>query len=119
MLIVAIIGLGANLVSVLLLQKEKEHSMNTRAAYLHLLGDTLSSVAVIGGGVAIWMFNLTWIDPIITVLVSLYIMYNTWGILRESVDILMQTAPAGIDIPTIVKQIEGIKGVSNIHHLHL
>jgi len=119
MLIVAIIGLGANLVSVLLLQKEKEHSMNTRAAYLHLLGDTLSSVAVIGGGVAIWMFNLTWIDPIITVLVSLYIMYNTWGILRESVDILMQTAPAGIDIPTIVKEIEGIKGVSNIHHLHL
>lgn len=53
MLIVAVIGLIANLVSVLVLQKEKDHNMNTRAAYLHLLGDTLSSVAVIAGGIAI------------------------------------------------------------------
>lgn len=119
MLIVAIIGLVANLLSVLLLQKEKEHNMNTRAAYLHLLGDTLSSVAVIAGGIAIWLYDLVWLDPLITALVSLYIMYHTWGVLREAVDILMQTAPADVDIPHIVGEIETIPDVCNVHHLHL
>lgn len=119
MLIVSVIGLVANLLSVLLLHKEKDHNMNTRAAYLHLLGDTLSSVAVIAGGVAIWLYGLVWLDPLITVFVSLYIMYHTWGILKEAVDILMQTAPVGVDIPQIVEEMERIENVVNVHHLHL
>ena len=119
MLIVATVGLVANLVSVLILQKEKEHNINTRAAYLHLLGDTLSSVAVIAGSLAIWLYGLLWLDPLITALVSLYIMYHTWGVLRQAVDILMQTAPSTVHIPTLVKELEAIEGVCDVHHLHL
>lgn len=119
MLIVAVIGLVANLISVLVLQKEKEHNMNTRAAYLHLLGDTLSSVAVIAGGIAIWLYDLVWLDPLITALVSLYILYHTWGVLHEAVSILMQTAPEGVDIPMIIQKIEVLEGVHDVHHLHL
>lgn len=119
MLIVAIIGLIANLASVFILRDEKEKSMNTRAAYLHLLGDTLSSVAVIVGGIAIWKYNMLWIDPLITVFVSLYIMYHTWGVLREAVDILMQKAPESVNITEIVEEIKKVDGVEDIHHLHI
>ena len=119
MLIVAVVGLVANLISVLVLQKEKEHNMNTRADYLHLLGDTLSSVAVIAGGIAIWLYDLVWLDPLITALVSLYILYHTWGVLHEAVNILMQTAPEGVDIPMIIQKIEALEGVHDVHHLHL
>ena len=119
MLVVAIIGLLANLFSVLILQKEKDQNINTRAAYLHLLGDTLSSVAVILGAAAILLWRVYWLDPLITVLVSLYIMYHTWGVLRQATDILMQSAPEGVDTPAIVSEIEALDGIDNVHHLHL
>lgn len=119
MLTVAIIGLFANLFCVLILQKDKEHNINTRAAYLHLLGDTMSSVAVILGAIAIMLRGAFWLDPLITVFVSIYIMYHTWGVLKEAIDILMQSAPADIDLSEIVKEVEAVAGVSNIHHLHV
>ena len=102
MLIVAAIGLIANLASVLVLQKEKANNINTHTAYLHLLGDTLSSVAVIAGDFAIWLYNIVWLAPLITVLVSLYIMYHTRGVLYEAIDVLMQTAPMDVYILTVV-----------------
>jgi len=98
MLSVAVFGLLANLISVLVLQKEKSHNLNIRAAYLHLLGDTLSSVAVIVGGVAILIWQVYWLDPLITVAVGVYIIYHTLGIVRQTVDILMQATPRHIDI---------------------
>lgn len=119
MLWVAVVGLLANLFSVLILQKEKDHNINTRAAYLHLLGDTLSSVAVILGALAIMWGGVYWVDPLITVLVSIYIIVHTWHVLKEASDILMQSAPEGVDIPSVIDQIEALPGVDNVHHLHL
>lgn len=119
MLVVAVFGLLANLISVLVLQKDKNHNLNVRAAYLHLMGDTLSSVAVIIGGIAIWLWNITWLDPLITVLVGIYIIYHTWSVLKESVDILMQSVPKDIDIKNIKNAVEIHKEVDNIHHLHV
>ncbi len=119
MLTVAVFGLLANLVSVVILHKDKSHNLNIRAAYLHLLGDTLSSVAVILGGVAIWIWNIYWIDPLITVLVGVYITYHTWGIVRQTVDILMQATPEGIDIEALRRATEAFAEVENMHHLHI
>ena len=116
---VAIVGLAANLLSVFVLRGEHHHGMNARAAYLHLLGDTLSSVAVVAGGLAIWRWGAAWLDPLITVLVALYIMYHTWHVLSAAVDILMQSAPGDIDVPAIVEAVERMEGIRNIHHLHL
>lgn len=119
MLIVACFGLLVNLVSVIVLNKGRHTNLNVKAAYLHLLGDTLSSVAVIGGGVAIWLFEILWLDPLITILVSIYIIYHTQSLLKDTVDILMQTVPSNIDIADIKTMVEEIEGVDNIHHVHI
>ncbi|MBI9068267.1 MAG: cation transporter [Salinivirgaceae bacterium] len=119
MFIVAIFGLLANLISVLVLNKDKDHNLNVKAAYLHLLGDTLSSVAVIFGGIAIWIYNIFWIDPLITILVGIYIIYHTWGVIKQTVDILMQTTPSNINIKELKQKVEVIDEIENIHHVHI
>lgn len=119
MLIVAAIGLVADWVCVLILNKDKKENINVKAAYLHLLGDTLSSVAVIVGGITILLWGIEWVDPAITVLVSIYLIYHTWGVLKESVDILMQAAPSDIDLDKIQKVLEALSEVANIHHIHI
>ena len=119
MFIVATFGLLANLVSVIILRKDKSHNLNVKAAYMHLLGDTLSSVAVIAGGIAIWFFKLYWLDPLITVFVSVYIIWHTWGIVKETVDILMQSTPHDINLEEIKIQVEAIDEITDIHHLHV
>ncbi len=119
MLIVAIFGLLANLISAILLHKDQSQNLNVKAAYMHLLGDTLSSIAVIAGGMAIWFWNIYWLDPTITVLVGVYIIWHTWGIVKETVDILMQATPENIDLEKIKTEVERIKEVDNIHHVHV
>ena len=119
MLIVAIVGLLANLASVLILQHDKKNNLNVKAAYLHLMGDTLSSVAVIIGGIFIWLWNIYWLDPVITVAVSLYIIWHTWHVLKESVDILMQGTPPGIELEEVKEFIESDPAIQNVHHIHL
>ncbi|HIP47593.1 MAG TPA: cation transporter [Lutibacter sp.] len=119
MFIVAIFGLLANLISVLVLNKDKNHNLNIKAAYLHLMGDTLSSVAVILGGIGIWFYQIYWLDPLITVAVSMFIIYHTWGVVKQTVDILMQTTPSNINIDEIKSKVEKTTEIENIHHVHL
>jgi cobalt-zinc-cadmium efflux system protein len=116
---VAGVGLLANLIAVVLLRSDSSKNLNIRAAYLHLIGDTLSSIVVIIGGILIWKFNIYWIDPLITVLISLYILRETYLLLRDSFNILMQAAPKDINLDQIKTEIESIDGVSNLHHVHV
>jgi cobalt-zinc-cadmium efflux system protein len=118
MLIVSTVGLIANLIAVLLLRKDSDHNLNIKAAYLHLLGDTISSVAVIIGAVMIFFYKLYWIDPVVTFLVGIYILKEAWVVLKETVDILMQSTPSSIDIHAIVGEIEKIEEINNVHHVH-
>lgn len=117
MITVAIFGLAANFISVYLLEKDSHDNLNIRASYLHLLSDTFSSVGVLIGGIAIKLWDAVWIDPLITVLISLYILRETWRVIKITVDILMQSS-AAIDYDAIKKEIEGIDKVKNIHHVH-
>ena len=103
----------------MILYRDKAKTLNVRAAYLHLMGDTLSSVAVIIGGVFIWLFGITWLDPLITVAVSLYIIWHTWHVLKESVDILMQGTPPGIEVDDVKRLLERDPRIRNIHHIHI
>lgn len=119
MLIVATIGLIANLAAVLLLRKDSAKNLNIKAAYIHLLSDTLSSVAVIIGGVLIYLYEWYWLDPIITFLIGIYIIKETWSILKETIDILMQGTPKNIDIKKVQHDLESIDRIANIHHLHI
>lgn len=119
MLIVAVIGLLTNLAAVILLHGDAKRNINVKAAYLHLFGDTLSSVAVIIGGILIYFFDLYWIDPVITILIGIYIIKETWTILKQTIDILMQSSPAGIDLEQIRRDLEEIPEIANIHHVHI
>lgn len=118
MLIVAVIGLIANILSVFILKKDSKENLNVKAAYVHLIGDTLSSVAVIIGGILIYFYDIFWLDPLLTILIGLYILKETWSILKETIDILMQTTPAELDLQKVKTEIEQLKEILNIHHVH-
>lgn len=114
---VALFGLAANFVSMMLLEKGAHGNMNVRSSYLHLLGDTISSVGVLFGGIAIRIWGIVWIDPLITLLIAVYIMHESWKIVRDSVGILMQFS-AELDYAAMQRDIEAIPEVQNIHHVH-
>ncbi|MGE0090846.1 MAG: cation diffusion facilitator family transporter [Bacteroidales bacterium] len=118
MFVVATIGLAGNLISVLLLHKDSSHNLNVKAAYLHLLGDTLSSVGVIIGSALIYFWNFTWIDPLLTVLIGLIILKSSWVIIKETVEILMQASPSNLDLELIKSELEKHPSIINIHHIH-
>jgi cobalt-zinc-cadmium efflux system protein len=119
MLVIAIIGLVANIIGALFLFKHSHHSLNIRGAYLHIVGDALSSVGVVIGGVIILYTGWYLIDPILSVLISLVIIYGAWSLIKESVNILLESAPAHIDIDTIAAEIAMVKGVREAYHIHV
>jgi cobalt-zinc-cadmium efflux system protein len=118
MLVVALLGLIGNAIGTLLLKKGAEDNINIKAAYVHLLSDAVSSVAVILGALSIIMFRIYWIDPVLTMIICLYILRETYEIVKESVDVIMMSSPAGMDLHELKTMVEAMPGVRNIHHVH-
>ncbi len=118
MIIVASIGLAANILGTLLLRSGAKDNMNIRSAYLHLFSDAVSSVGVILGGIFIYFYEIYWLDPALTVLISIYIIKESLEIVKEAVEILMMAAPNNIKIPDVEKTIVGLEDVESIHHIH-
>lgn len=119
MLAVASVGLAANAASVFLLKHGAEGNMNMRAAYLHLFSDALSSVGVILGALCIRYFGLTWIDPLLTIIIGSYVLYEGYGIAADAFKVLMHYTPEGLDVRLIEKDINAVEGVKNLHHVHV
>lgn len=119
MLIVASVGLAANVVGSILLHRGAKSSTNIRAAYLHLFTDAVSSVGVILGGVAISLWHIYWLDPVLTILIGLYIIKEVIEILRVTVHTLMEGVPGNLSVKEIGAAIEAIPGVLGVHHVHL
>lgn len=119
MLIVAVAGFIPNVIGALLLKKGSEKNLNIRAAYFHLVSDAISSIAIIIGAIFIISYKVYWIDPVLTVLIALYILVEAYKILKESIDILMMSNTEEIDLEEIKSFVEKIPGVKNIHHIHL
>jgi cobalt-zinc-cadmium efflux system protein len=116
---VATAGLAANLVMLKLLHPNKGQSLNVRAAYLHVMGDLLGSVGVIISGIILWISGWNLIDPIITLLFTLFILRGSGKVIRESISILMESTPAGIDPTAVKRTLEAIEGVKEVHDLHI
>jgi len=114
-----LVGLVANGISVLVLEREKHKSLNIKAAYLHLLGDALTSLAVVFGALLIWFYKIFWIDSAVTILISVYLFVHTLKLLKESVTILMQMTPADLDVDEIKTRLIQIETLQNIHHIHI
>jgi cobalt-zinc-cadmium efflux system protein len=119
MTVVASIGLAANIAGTLLLKRDAKTSMNIRSSYFHLLSDAVSSVAVILGGLAIILWNIYWIDPVLTILISIYITRESFKILSDAIHVLMEGAPPDISINEIQTAVEKLEKVENIHHVHI
>ncbi|MBX6948024.1 cation diffusion facilitator family transporter [Levilactobacillus brevis] len=117
MLLVAVVSFLANLFSTVLLNHGAQHNLNIRATYLHLLSDALASVGVIIGAVLITIWQISWVDPLITVLVALYIIYESWPIIKQTFDILMEGSP-DLDYEAIAQDICALPEVDGVHHLH-
>ena len=119
MTVVALIGLIANIIGTLLLKRDAKTSMNIRSSYIHLLSDSISSVAVIFGGLAIAVWDAMWIDPLLTVLIGIYIIKASYDILGEAIHVLMEGAPADLSLNEIKIAVEEFPEVDDIHHIHI
>lgn len=116
---VATIGLLANLASLYFLHRSSKENLNVRSAYLHVLTDALGSVgAMIAGGV-IALTGWVLVDPIVTVLLSLMMLWSSWRLIREAFEILMERSPQSLQVEEIHNELEMLKGVSGIHDLHV
>ncbi len=119
MMVIAVLGLFVNVAAFIVLWKGGGESLNVRAALRHVLGDMLGSVGVIIAAGVILLTGWDPIDPIISILISLLIAASAWSILKESVDVLLESAPAGIDTAEVGQAMAGVKGVKQVHDLHI
>ncbi len=115
----SLLGILVNGFSVLLLKKSAEGNMNMKSAYLHLLTDMMASIAVLIGGLLMKFYELYWIDPALTVLIALYLVYVGYDLLRKSTRVLMLFTPDTIEVKKIVSLISAIDSVKNVHHVHI
>jgi cobalt-zinc-cadmium efflux system protein len=119
MLLIAAGGLAVNLAGLAILHAGRRESLNVRGAWLHVLSDAFGSVGALAAGAAILAFGWTWADTVASVLIGLLVIHSSWALLRETLDILMEAAPAHIDVPEIHRAIAELPGVLAIHDLHV
>ncbi len=116
---VGLIAIVINLVTALLVHRGSESDLNLRSAFVHLMGDVISTIGAVIAGVIIYFTKANWLDPFVSVLIGFLILYNAWGILRETVDILLESTPRDLDLKKMVRDITSVNGVLGVHDLHV
>ncbi|HKT39371.1 MAG TPA: cation diffusion facilitator family transporter, partial [Ktedonobacterales bacterium] len=119
MFVAASVGVGVNLFIGLRLRHQGQHNINVRAAMLHVFGDVGASAAVIVGGVVIALTGWYPADPIISLAIAVLIAWGAWGVLRETIAILMESTPRDVDVTRLLRDLGKIPGVSGVHDLHV
>jgi cobalt-zinc-cadmium efflux system protein len=119
LLVVAVLGLAANLVAFALLREGSKESLNVEGAYLEVVADTLGSVGVIAAAVGIQVTGWTWIDPVVGVGIGLFILPRTWRLGGQALRILVQAAPPGTDLDAMAAELAALEGVVDVHDLHV
>ena len=119
MMVVAGAGLVVNVVVMWALHADSRHDLNIRGAFIHMLGDALSSVGIIIGAVAISMTGAQWIDPLLSVLIGVLILWSGWGIIRESIHILLEGLPKGMKRDEVCYALRAVEGVVDVHDMHI
>lgn len=119
MLIVASAGLVVNLFSMRLLSDGAEKSLNTKAAYLEVFSDMIASAGVIVASIIMMTTKWYLADPLLSAMLAVFILWRTWGLLKESIDILMENAPDHVNLPALTAAMSAIPGVVAVHDLHV
>jgi cobalt-zinc-cadmium efflux system protein len=119
MLVVAAAGLGVNVAIMWGLRRQQKHDLNIRSAFVHMLGDALGSVGIIAGAVAIRYTGWQRIDPILSALIAALIVWTAWGIVRESLNVLLEGLPKGMDFQSVIQAMREVEGVLGVHDLHI
>lgn len=119
LLLVAVVGLVINLVSAVVIARARGRSLNMRGVFIHMASDAAGSVAVIVAAVSVLLWQATWVDPLASFAIALLILWATWGLLRDTVQVLMEGAPRGTEVQDVESALSTQNGVSSVHHLHL
>lgn len=119
MVIIAMLGLVVNLIAMRLLGAGKDSSLNVKGAYLEVWSDLLGSIGVICAAILIWLTGWTWIDALVAIGIGLWVLPRTASLLKETVNILLEGVPDGINSEAVTKALEAVKGVKNLHDLHI
>ena len=118
-ILLSLIAIAGNGLSVFLLHKQTENNINLKSAYIHLLSDLMASVIVLVGGIAIYYFDVYWIDPLLGILISIYLIYIGYDLLKESIQILMLYTPVEISLDEVVSTVEKLHPNTRLHHIHI
>ncbi|HSJ86838.1 MAG TPA: cation diffusion facilitator family transporter [Anaerolineales bacterium] len=116
---VGLIAVVVNSITAWLVHRGSESDLNLRSTFVHLMGDVISTVGAVIAGVMIYFTHANWLDPLVSVLIGFLILYNAWGILHETVDILLESTPSDLDMKKMVKDITEVDGVLGVHDLHV
>lgn len=116
---VAGLGILVNAVSALLFFRHKEHDLNAKGAYLHLLIDALVSLGVVAAGLMMNFTGWLWLDPVMGIVVAFVIVGSTWRLLTDSLRLSLDGVPAGIDLAAVLADLRAVAGVQNVHHVHI
>ena len=119
LLAVAVMGLLVNLGSAVLLRRVQGRSLNMQAAFLHMVADGAGSVGAIVAGLAVTVWDARWADPAVSIAIALLLVWSTWGLLRATVQVLLEAAPRGIDATAVESALASQDGVESVHHLHV
>ena len=119
MLWVAAGGLVVNIIAAFILHNHQQHSLNMRGAYLHVLSDRLGSISAMVAGVLIMLFGSLWVDPLVGTVVALLVLSNALRLVKDALDVLMESAPDQIQIPEIENTLLGMPDVKTVHNLHV
>lgn len=115
----SLLGIIANGLSVILLKKDAHINMNMRSAYLHLLTDMLASFAVLIGGLLMKYYQTFWVDSVLTLAIALYLIWVGFDLLKNSFKVLMLFTPEDIHLKDIITELQHIKSIKNVHHIHV
>ncbi len=121
---ITLIGVGTlaffvNLFTAWLVKEGSQNDINMRSAFLHLIGDVFSTLGAVVAGIAILFTGWNWLDPLVSVLISVFILWNAWLILRQALSILIESTPKDINVSTLLSDLQAIPGVQSIHDLHI
>ncbi len=118
-IVVAALGVVINTVTALLFMRGREHDINIKGAYLHMAADAAVSAGVVTAGILIYFTGWLWLDPAISIAIAFVILWSTWSLARDSLNLSLDMVPPNVDRGAVEKYLASLPGVSNVHHLHI